>query len=290
MPEIGSKLAKADIDMIDETFDFSRSENFDLFIQIGWNRLSFCIYDFVLNKFDLLRSYPLSNAEPHSIISECRAIFERDDLLGLRYKDSRNMLISPRCTLVPEHLFDENDADLYLTFNHGKAIGEQTLHNHIGLANAYNVFSYPEELMAMLQLYQPNIKLFHHATPLIETSVACMNTSDQINVCVYYYSGYLDITVIEKSKLLFYNTFQINAPEDAVYYYTLALNSLKIDNTSTKLIYAGNIKNMSPEISLLKFYVDDATDFDLPDVAYSNSISEPLRKEFINLFNLYRCE
>jgi len=250
MPEIGNNIAKADIDMIDESFDISQSENYNLFIQIGCNRLSFCVHN---NKFNVLRSYPLYQS---SIISECRTIFERDDLLGLRYKDSRHLWISPRCTLVPEHLFDSRDTDLYLTFNHGKTTGEQASHNYIRSANLYNVFSCPVALTALLQLFQPNIKLFHHATPLIELGVADNNA----NVAVYSYSDYLDIMVIEKNKLLFYNTFQINAPEDSVYYYSLVTNSLNVKHFSTKLIYAEDCN----KIAILKDYADNVVEYELP--------------------------
>jgi len=283
MPEIGSNIARADIDLIDGSFDISQSENYNLFIQIGMDGLSFCLFNTIFNKFVVLRSYSLSGAE----ISDYRAIFECDDLLGLRYGDSRHIWISPRCTLVPENLFDNREADLYLTFNHGKAAGGQTLHNYIRSANLYNVFSYPEALTTLFQLYQPNIRFFHHATPLIEH----MSTMCESNVSVYYYSGNLDITIMEKTKLLFYNTFQINVPEDSVYYYTMVLNSLSISHLSTRLLYAGNCTNMPSEIAILKDFSECVIDFEPPsDVAYSDCIPESFRKDFINLFNLYRCE
>jgi hypothetical protein len=219
------------------------------------------------------------------MVAECKTIFERDDLLGLRYNNSRLLWVSPRSTLVPQQLFDADGVDLYLTFNHGKVAGEQTMYNHIGAANLYNVFSCPAQLADILKLYQPNINFFHHATPIIELSV---DKTDSANIFTYFYSGNLDIIVIDGGKMLFYNTFKISAPEDSLYYFTLVFNSI---NVATNLVYVGNCKKMPFEMSLLKFYVNDLTDFEPPsNVAYSDCITKPISKDFVNLFNLHRCE
>jgi len=278
--------------MIDEIYDISQSENYNLSIQTVPGELAFCVLNNVLNKYVVLRNYKLSSTDLHSMISECKLIFEHDDLLGLRYQNSRHLLVSPRCTLVPEHLYDDDNADLYMTFNYGKLTDEQTLHNHIVPASLYCIFSYPKAMAALLQLYQPNINLFHHAAPFMESIIGGMYSSTgKPCAAVFFYSCNLDIMVVEKTRLMYYNTFQINAPEDSVYYFTLVLSSLEINPSSTRLIYAGNGRNMPPEIAILNDYVSRTIECEPPtDVTYSRYIPEPLRKDFINLFNLHGCE
>ena len=288
MPEIGNKITETDIDLVDETFERSQAGSYHLSIQIEPGRLSFCVLNTVLNKYIVLRNYPLFSTDPHALVSECSCIFENDELLGLRYKSSSHLWVSPRCTLVPEHLFDPDNEDSFLEFNHGTTAGEQVLHNYIRPIGLYNLFSYHESLMALLRIFQPDVKLFHHATPFIES--VGMSSLSKTRMAVCFYSKYLDIAVVENSELLFYNTFQINTPEDSVYYFVGVSNLFKINLLQIKLIYAGNFKHMPPEVTILKDYVERIIEQEPSNaVTYSHYISDTFRKNFINLFNLYVC-
>jgi len=294
MPEIGNKIPKIDVDLIDETFDISQSENYHLSVQISHDELSFCVYNTIINKYICLRNYklssPVSGLDPDRgglAFAQCKTIFEHDDILGLRYKSCKNLLVAPRFTLVPEHLFDDTNDDLYLTFNHGTATDTQTFHNHVKPAKLFNVFSYPNDIEALLKTYQPNIQLYHHATPIIGYAVTRYSTI----MAVHYYSGNLDIMILKYGKLLFYNTFLIDAPEDAVYYLIVVANLFDIDLKTKKLIYAGNYESMPSEIAILNTYVESIVECEPSRaVIYSYHISEINRKRFINLFNLYGCE
>jgi len=288
MPEIGSK-PEADIDLVDETFDVSHSESYHLSIQTEPNRLTFCVFNTVIHKYIVLRSYSLSITEPDNLAGVLSTVFENDDLSGLRYKSSSHLWISPRSTLVPEHLFDANQPDVYLSFNHGAKAGEQALYNYIKHANLYLVFSCPEAFLSMLRHFQPDIRLYHHATPFIESILTGVSSSDK-NMAICFYSCYLDVAVAHKSELLFYNTFQINAPEDAVYYLAGVANMFDIDLSATKIMHAGNFSQMPPENAILRNYAGSIADFEPSDmVTYSHFIQTPLVKNFINLFNLYVC-
>jgi len=293
MPEIGNKITKADIDLVDETFEPSHSESYHLSIQTEPGRLSFCVFNTVIQKYVVLRNYPLSITDPHGLVSSCSSIFENDDLLGLVYKSSSLLWISPRCTLVPCHLFDSNEPDSYLSFTHGAMTGEQTQQNFIRPANLYNVFSCPEALIDILRRYHPHIRLIHQVTPLIRYIVTgTSSTTDKADVAVFFYSGYLDIVIGRKHELLFYNTYPINAPEDSVYYLAGVANMFDIDLSSTNLIYAGDINQMPPEIAIFRDYVARIIECKPSDVViYSHFlIQTPVLRNFINLFNLYGCE
>ena len=291
MSEIGNKTVKVDIDLIDETFNASLSENYHLSIQTGPGRLTFCVFNTVINKYIVLRNYLLNSVDLHSLVNECHFIFDNDDLLRLKYKSSSHLWISPRCTLVPDHLFDPGETDSYLTFNHGSIGGELIMQNHIKSAHLYNIFSCPEALMALLRQHQPNITFYHQSTPFIESVIAGMSSWGGSGMAVYFYYNWLDIVAVKDNKLLFYNTFQITAPEDSVYYFVGVANLLRIDLPSTKLMYAGNVKHIPPEVAILESYVERIVECEPPNaVVYSQHILEPFRKNFLNLINLYGCE
>ena len=297
MPEIGNKIANADIDLVDETFEVSLSNTYHLSIQIEAGRMSFCVYNTVINKYILLRSYPLfitdlsPNAGQFLLVSACSPIFENDNKLSLNYKSCSLLSISPRCTLVPDALFDPDEADLYLNFNHGAVTGEHTLYRHIRPVNLCSVFSCPEELLNLIWTYQPRAHFFHQSSPFIESVIAGTLSSDQILMAVYFCAQWLDIAVTKEGKLLFYNIFKINAPADSVYYLAGVSNMFDIDLKSTNVLYAGNLQQMPPEIAILKDFTGSIIECaPYNTVTFSHCITEPFRKHFINLFNLYGCE
>ena len=256
MQETGNKEIRADIDLIDDSFDISQSESYHLSILTFPGRLSFCVCDTLNNRYVIQRNYPLLYTDRNSMISECKLVFEKDDLLGLCYKSCCHLLVSPYFTLVPEELFDNEETDIFLKFNHGALEGEKILHNHVKSANMYNVFSYPEEMYALLKLFQPNINLLHHTSPLINCLVTERYSTDKPVMAAYFYSGNLDIAIIKNNKLLFYNTFKIDAPEDSVYYFMLLSNSFDIELKATTIMYPGNYNHIPPEIAIINIYVE----------------------------------
>ena len=239
----------------------------------------------------LLRNYIFPEADYLVSADIYSSIFENDDLLKLNYKSSSHLWISPCSTLVPNHLFDPDEAETCLVFNHGKMTDEQTQHHDIKPLNLINIFSCPEALTIMLRKYQPNIRLFHQTAPFIETVIAAPSMTHSLRIAVFFYSPYLDIVVVENQKLLFYNTFHIVAPEDSVYYLTGVSNLFNIDLLTTRLMYAGDLNQIPPEVAILKNYVESFVEC-IPSNAftYSHNIPVTFRKKFINLFNLYGCE
>ena len=297
MPEIGNNTVKADINLVDETFDVSQSGSYHLSIQIESGKFSYCVFNTLTNKYIVLRSYPFNVTNPlsfsgkSSLANAFFPIFENDNLLSLTYKSSSLLWISPRYTLVPEHLFDPGTKDVYLTFNQGAVKDEQILHRHIRPANSYCVFSCPDELLNLILTYQPRIRLFHQSEPFIESVLAGSSSADAMDMAIYYYHSWLDVVLVKNRKLMYYNSFLINAPADSFYYLLGVTNLFDIVLLSTKLKYAGNHKQMPPEIEILKGYVGSITDFEpFNAFAYSHYITEPFRRNFIHLFNLYGCE
>ena len=291
MQEIGSfRTLKVDINLVDETFDVSQSGSYHLSIQTETGGISFCVCNTAIRKYIVFRSYLFPEAD-HLLADIYSSIFENDDLLKLTYKSSSHLWISPCSTLVPNYLFDPDEAEACLVFNHGKITDEQTQHHDIKPVNLINIFSCPEMLTDMLRKYQPNIRLFHQTAPFIETVIAAPSLTHSRGISVFFYSRYLDIVVVENQKLLFYNTFKIIAPEDSVYYLTGVSNLFNIDLSTSKLMYAGDLDQIPPEVAILKSYVETIVEC-IPSNAftYSHFITASFRKKFINLFNLYGCE
>ena len=286
MLETGNNiLTSPSINLIDETFDVSQSDNCYLVIQTDQNGLSFCIFNTVINKYIVLRHYMLNN--PHDLVGSYRSIFESDDLLKLRYKSSNHILISPLSTLIPDHLFNPLNAKAYLNFNHGWEPDRQVAHNHISATGLSNVFSYPDALSLMLRIYQPNITFCHHATPLIHLAASEAISSMKPKITIYYYDGYLDIVIVKTGKLLFYNTFKVDIPDDFIYYLAAVLNLFHIDITTASIAYAGSIKELPPSAGIIQKYTAGLRECNpCGSAIYSHYLTEQLKAKYAILFSL----
>jgi hypothetical protein len=284
MQETGNKSApQANIDLVDETFDVSQSESYHLSLQIAEEGLSLCVFNTVVDKYLLLRHYPFSGGD--SLIARSGEVLECDELLRLPYKNCSALWVSPRSTLVPEHLFDERNAGKYLNFNHGAEQDEQALYHYICAAQLYHVFSLPDVLKTMVESYQPHVRWFHHGIPLIERMPAQAKP-----VAVFFYGKHMDVVIRQNRQMAFYNTFQVDAPEDAVYYLASVLNLFDLQLSSVHLVYAGHTEDISRYADHIRQYIAHVAEGEpLATVTYSHYLTDPLRKRFIHLFNLYGC-
>ena len=291
MQEIGNNIPQADINLVDETFDSSQSAGYHLSIQTEGDRLTFCVINTSINQYIVLRSYSIINAGSGTLVDMCRSVFKTDELLKLKYKSSSHLWVSSHFTFVPEHLFVPSEAKLYLTFNHGELANEQMLYHYSRAANACHLFSCPDELMILLRNHHPDIYFFHHSKPFIESVMAGTSQTDKTELAIFFYSCWLDIAVVKNKKMLFYNSFQIKAPADSVYYLVGVSKMFDIELSSTSLMFAGDLKQMPPEIEILKNYVEQMVECEPHNTfTYSHHITDSFRRNFINLINSYGCE
>ena len=292
MPELVNNTATdASLNLIDETFDISQAGSYHLSIQSGEDGLSLCVLNTVINKYIVLRNYPFrSFGKDETALSAYRRIFDNDDILRLRYKSCSHVWVSPRCTLFPGHLFDPENSSACLNFNHGRKAGESTLYNHLHVVQLYNIFSQPDDLGALLKQYQPDITLCHHATLFVNWMISRSYATSRPLVAIYYYGNYADIMVIRDRKLLFYNTFYINNPEDSIYYLTGILNLFDMQLASTAISYVGDLHNSPDNVEIIRKYALRIIECSPLDTAtYSHYMTESLRKRFTHLFNLQGC-
>ncbi|MDR3094495.1 MAG: DUF3822 family protein [Bacteroidales bacterium] len=271
------------IDLIDETFDVSQSVNYSLCLQIASKGISCCVFDTLTGKYIVLRHYPCETGS--DFMTFCSNVFGEDELLSLPCKRSRFLLMSERSTLVPEPLFAEKEAENILNFNHGKREDEVTMFRYMPSVQAYSIFSIPASLHSLLQQYQPGIQGFHHSQPLIEWSIEKNKA-----VSFYIYNGNMDVVILRDGHFLFYNTYHLLAPADAVYFLAGALNTFDLNINATELAYAGTFADVSDCIELIKPFCSRITEIEPSNARiYNYAINETLRKQFIHLFNLHEC-
>ena len=89
-----------------------------LSIQVSLNGLSFCIIDLISREIDFLRKYSLpKNSTPKELLKTLKKGFKENNALNNKFSSVKIIHYNNLSTIVPEALFDKNNALSYLKFN-----------------------------------------------------------------------------------------------------------------------------------------------------------------------------
>jgi hypothetical protein len=278
------------IALFDETFDKNQTHSYHLYIQGGASGLACCILDSMQKKYISFIQQPNSGpVNDANFATEFESFTSRNEMLGHEYKSVTFMFKSPRCTIVPLPLFDETNLNLYFEFNLIKNENEEILFNRVKAAKAAMVFSIPKPLKTAILNKYPNARIIHKSNPFICNALS--SSAKDSSVWLNVDREFVDIAVVEKRELLFYNTFNVSNINDILYFtmYVYKLHKLSIE--FTELLVSGEIGKDSPDFKEIERYIKN-TRFNKPpsDVTLSYTFHQLPLHQFVNLLNLYSCE
>lgn len=154
-------------------------------------------------------------------------------------------------TLVPQQVFNDDDAGKYLNFNTSASANEAEWNRIIGLESVL-IYKRDEKSEGTVERIFPSLRVKHGIGALLEycrqsqtgAHEVFLNQSDDV----------FDLVIFGKSTLLFANSIQAGHPEDVRYFllYTLKLLGLK---TEIKINLLGASAKNEKVIELLKPYL-----------------------------------
>ena len=248
--------------------DLTAQENsyHKLSIQVSLNGLSFCVLDTISNTLTLSYSHRFDDPiSPFDLHREVRQHLSDHGVLDYAFTAviaiHRNTLFS----LVPQPLFDPDQLANYLKFN-AKILAtdhlDYDLIQGLDTANVYvpfaNVNNYLYDLFGEFEFK-------HSGTVLLETLVK-LPSSRQGSLCYLHLAeSQMDLALFSNKKLVFYNSFQIHSPEDALYFLLFTLEQLEMDSDTLKLRLLGEVQEGDPVYELCSEYLENVSLFVPPD-------------------------
>ena len=259
------------IELIDESFDLKKSGSYHLSILSGEKSMSFTILDPNSGKYLMLSSQ--SGLEK----------------LGTStFKSVTCAVAHPKFTLVPSSLFDDENRNSLLGFNHPIESGEKTHSDNLINLGAKNLFTIDRELEASMRKQFPNIHFLHNATAFIEGLLIQNKNKSGKKVFANFHSSYFEIAILEGTELLFSNAFRYNTAEDIAYYILFVYEQLHLNPEEVDLILCGEIEKTAKEHALLFNYIRNVKFASLPDsFKYSYKFDEIQPHKFWSLFTQY---
>ena len=207
------------------------TENFKkLSIQVSLNGLSFCVVDTLRNT--ILQSEQRhfgKELTPFEVQRELKELLTDHRIPDLDISETvvvhRNSLFS----LVPKALFDQDELANYLKFNAkilaNDLIEFDEIESH-DLVNVYvpyvNINNYIFDLFG-------EFEFVHNGTVLLQSLLKSSGNLSEPVCYVHVGQDQMDIVVLSRKQLIFYNSFQYKTKEDFIYYLIFTLEQLDLD-------------------------------------------------------------
>ncbi len=277
------------LELFDETLDINSTENYELSVQVSFDRVSFCILDTVRNKFVMIRSF---DAEDNKYFNAPKIdeILHNDDFLTKRYKRVSCVLPSPKFTLVPSPLYDPGKKDEYFTFNHNLEEGNVVLADRLTDPDSFLVFSVSRSISELMNSYYPGAHLHHQIKLLVDNTSPVRKSVKGNYIHIHIERDFFNLIVFKDNSLKFCNSFAYRNISDILYYVLNAFKNLGIRQEET-LHLSGSTEKYDDLSSSFSLYVRNIR-FAEPsgNFTFSYVFNDLELHRFINLFTVVNCE
>ena len=219
--------------------DLNKSEQYILSIRLSADGFSFSIHH-PQNEDVSYTSYAVNSS--YSMTANVKKMFATTEELGRSYQTVNVLIDTPRFTLVPFDLFEDEQTEEFFHLNFPKKENETILCNILGKNNVALLFGVDKHTHQLLAEQFPQARIFASISPLLEHFHARSRENDTKNLYVHFHANKMDVFAFDKGKLLLTNTFQCKQTPDKVYYMLYIWQQLGFSQEKDQLWLAGNIE------------------------------------------------
>ena len=224
-----------------------------------------------------------------------RSLFDEHHFLIANFWDSVKVSIKTRkFSLVPEDAFNKDAVYDYLKYTADLNPDEEEYHySRIKVDQAINVFAVDKKLMEFLNSIYQNIEvnLLHQGCALLKGITGSNQKATGKKVYIYIDRIILHVTVLDDSKLLYYNQFIIKKFSDYIKYINLISKELDYDLEQDGLVVWGYFKKNSTHLKELEKYFPNMTLGSFPPyLSMGFMFDEIPEHHFLDVFGIYLCK
>jgi hypothetical protein len=278
-----------EINWIDESFDTKLASEYHISIQIGLDGFSFNILDTRRNKYIVFQHIPLIVGKLQFLSRKLESIFDQEEKLNASFKSVSILYSTNKATLIPKKYAGSADfkkiALATLDTNRNENIGTDEIPGF-----GYQlVYSYPKELMTLLNKKYTDFKFCHKSIPYLALA-AGQRTEKMNTLLINFEKKYIRMIALNDRQIELYNSFYFKNESDFLYYTLNAWQSLQFDPERDEILIGGYVADDSNFIRQLKKYISNVR-FLKPsvDFNYGNTFEKIQKHQFASLFNTYPC-
>ena len=270
-------ILSSSINLVDESFDVKKSSQYHLSILSGEKSFAFAVLDTKTNKYLALKE--------DKGISVLFPLAEAGNWASVTCSIAHN-----KFTLIPSALFDAENKESLLGFNHEVKEGEEIFSNTLCNLEAKNIFTVSKSFVSEIRKHFPNANFIHSSTSFMEGLLVQNKNNSGKKVFANFYSDYFEIVILDGRELLFSNAFKYKTSEDIACYILFVYEQLHLNPETIELVLSGEIEKTAKEHSLLYTYIRNVKFASLPEnLKYSYKFEEIPAHKFFSLFTQYLC-
>ena len=260
-----------------------KTSNIKLSIHISLNGLSFCIIDLISNEIDFLRTYSLSkNTTPKELLKTLKKGFKENNELSNSFSSVKIIHYNNLSTVVPEPLFDKNNALSYLKFNSKILQNDYAAYDEIFNNECVNVYipyvNINNYIFKMFDSFVYN----HYSSIILEKVKLNEKNTAAPSLYLNINSNHMELIYFVKNKLIFYNRFDFSTKEDIIYYLLFTIDQLKLNPEEIPLVITGNISEDDDNYKIIYEYIRNVSTFN-SEINQENKFYNSLKSDIILL-------
>lgn len=257
-----------------------------LSIQVSLTGLSFCCFDTLNNTIPSYNEVQFDTIDKGIKIEELFSdAFDKHPELSENYDEVMIIHNNNLSTLVPSVLFDENFLGSYLQYN--TKVFETDFFAFDEISN-YQINSVYIPYVNMNNYFIDKFGSFDykHANSILVTKLMDESkNNDTKTMWVHFAQGHFEIVVIQNQKLLLFNSFEYQSPEDFLYYLLFTAEQLQMNPENFPLELIGDITDDNAFFQIAYKYIRNINLKDVEDLRWNNYFSEVENRKHFILFN-----
>lgn len=268
-------------EFIDESFDLDKSHEYILSIQVCLNGFSFSIVKPSESKLVCFKSTTLKISSSSLLARRFNDWVKSNPVLMRPYLKIRGIIFSEKFTLVPEPLYHRkfHNEITHILFEDSNKL--HVAENVVKKLNAKLLFDLPDQLPEILKRTIGECEIIHPVKLLINH---LKNDTEDNTLTLLFNAKNMYFVLTGKETLIMANSYQINHPNDVLYFALTAPKQLNINPKSTHLLYSGK-PNFKEEIDRkLENYFLSARTITTDKLKYPEKLNNNILNENMLLF------
>lgn len=255
-----------------------------LSIQVSLTGFSYCCFDTLNNVITSFKEIKFDTSKSSKIEDLFTDAFKNNPELKNNYDDVMVIHTNNLSTFVPIALFDENYLGSYLQYT-----------TKVFESDFFTFDRIPNYQMNTVYIPHVNINNFlidnvgsfnykHASTILVEKILDNSRNNDDKKMIVNFNPGNFEIIVVQNQKLLLFNSFEYQTPEDFIYYILFTAEQLSMNPESFKLELLGTITEGDPFYEIAYKYIRHISFLDVATMQEKNSFTTAQNQKHYILF------
>ena len=226
--------------------DYNKSEQYTLSIRLSTDGFSFSIYNPINGSELFHRTFPINTQR--SMAANVKSFLAATEELKHPFKHINIIIHSPRYTIVPLELFEDEQMENIFYQNVKEQKNEIILCNILGKSNSVILFSIDKLAHLLLSEHFTSARFFSSISPQIEYLATKSRLGNSRKMYINIHQNNIDVICMNKGKLLLVNSYLTPNNNDINYYILNLWKQLEYDQKRDELHLAG-INDIRKEIT-----------------------------------------